>query len=570
MAGNSSSWHKVDSGPLVGEVVFVPPKVVGGLEHGAMQEQFAGGYGGWLNELPTGPLVTEMQQSPAFKEGQAVLKELPLVVQQVDGDHAVKKGTVQGPLAVVDTPFGHSIIHVTSGKALLYASDGALGKPKPTEASKALATQMMLTLNTLHDWSAESPSGLSQNGALLAASAESSKLGKFKVSHWVKGEGVKDKKQPAPNESSYQAALATLAVKQEADAEEALHALWANNAAQRRQSGEEEAWSISQVALMPNVVDEAGKVTKPVPMSPDGNFALEANTPHSWTLYHAPSGYPMAAGFISSAAAKSALAAVDEGIDWSHTSKEELFANKSNFAAVVAANKALQQAAIKSTQPAEMDAPAPAWEPAGGVANYPSLQAHEAALKQAYQNQMGFVRDTTLKQAQMKAVHAYQNGAFGAINAALWKGAVATAHATTQGQIKNLDYVMSLSSVPENMVVIRSQSSYHPLYAQMATLGVGDEYQTPAYDSASINLNNGWGGGAVKVNYRLPKGAKAFFMNALPHSPNAKGYKSIYEGEHECLIARNSRWKVVGKTVDGEGRIEVTVELVGQVKPKDL
>ena len=101
MAGNTSSWHKVSAGPLAGEVVFVPPQLTKGLEQGTIAAQFAGGYGGWLNELPTGPLVTPMQQPPAFKDGQAVLKELPLVTTQVDGDHAVKKGLVMGPLAVV-------------------------------------------------------------------------------------------------------------------------------------------------------------------------------------------------------------------------------------------------------------------------------------------------------------------------------------------------------------------------------------------------------------------------------------------------------------------------------------
>ena len=77
---------------------------------------------------------------------------------------------------------------------------------------------------------------------------------------------------------------------------------------------------------------------------------------------------------------------------------------------------------------------------------------------------------------------------------------------------------MAAASTPFNMTVIRSQGAHHPLYALMAKLTVGDDYACPGYDSASINKNNTWGGGNVKVIYRVPKGTKAIFMKSLNES----------------------------------------------------
>ena len=114
------------------------------------------------------------------------------------------------------------------------------------------------------------------------------------------------------------------------------------------------------------------------------------------------------------------------------------------------------------------------------------------------------------------------------------------------------------------MTVVRSHSANSPLYTLMAKLNVGDDYECPGYDSASINKNNTWGGGNVKVMYRVPKGTKAIFMNSLNKSATAASYHSSCPSEYECLFARNSRWKVVGKEVSSNGNIVATVELISQ------
>lgn len=245
-------------------------------------------------------------------------------------------------------------------------------------------------------------------------------------------------------------------------------------------------------------------------------------------------------------------------------------ANKQNFKLAAELGNMLRKLAEESTKPKALTVAPPAWKPKGGVPTFPTLESHERAIRKAYSEGQGFVRGTVLTKTTLQAIASYQNGGFEAINSVLWNGGVSApgASPTVVKRIGELDKAMSLSSVPFNIEVVRSKGQGSALWHDMNILNVGDVYTTPAFDSASVNKNNNWGGGGVRVFYRLPKGAKAIFMNALSASENAIHYNSTHPGEYECLIARNSSWRVVGKEVDGQGKITVTVELVAQNKPE--
>lgn len=579
MAGSGSSWHKVPAGPLAGEQVFIPVALKGTLTEKQIAQQLAGGYGGWLNELPPGPLRA-VRLSPPFHPSELTpyLKEVPLVVTQADGDHAVKKGQMQGVLAVVDTPFGHSIVHVLSGKALLYVGN----KGKPTAQSEQQALMMMNTLNMLvPHWDTSDPEALSDGERAALKLAEGSPVGKFKVSKWVEGEGASAKKKPAPNDAAYETAQAMPAPEEAAtsapqEVEQPVPELAPaplmidEDEAAAMAAAPDAAALLVAIQVMPNVVDEQNK--KAVEAEVVGSFALHPDLGgHGWTLTHVASGYPMATGFKTKEDAQEGLKlAAAAKVDWDYSDKKTLMANKTNFKKAGDLGKQLRALAEASTKPKPVKVEPPPWKPKGSVKNFPTLAAHEQAIQAAYKGGEGFVRGTALTKTTQKAIASYQNGGYGAINEALWgKGTGdAATKATVMKQIEQLDEAMSLSQVPFNMVVVRSQGQGSPLYQQMSVLEVGDIYETPAFDSSSINHNNTWGGGQVRVHYRLPKGAKAMFMNALSQSPNAPGYQSKHPSEHECLLARNSRWKLVGKEVDEQGRIQVTVELVEQVKPQ--
>lgn len=577
MAGAASSWHKVPAGPLVGEQVFIPSALKGSLTAAQIEQQLAGGYGGWLNELPPGPLKPAPADPPFHPSTLTpILKAVPLVVTQADGDHAVKPGQIQGALAVVDTPFGHSIVHVPTGKALLYVGN----KGKPTAETQQQAQMMMSTLNVLHaDWGTSDPDTLSPAELACLTMAEGSPLGKFKTSKWVQGEGASDKKQPAPNDLAYEEALTEPEVEGDTGAAATSLDIPTDAPPPPVMLDDDEAAALAvapdpapplvTIQAMPNVFDETHK--QPIEAEVHGPFALHPDVcGHGWTLTHVASGYPMATGFKTKTDAQQGLQlAAASDVDWGYTDKKGLMADKPNFQKSATLGTQLRKLAEESTKPKVVQVAPPSWKPKGSMKSFPTLKAHEQAIKAAYSAGEGFVRGTALSKTAQQAIASYQNGGYGEINGLLWgKGGTAGAKAATLKKIEALDQAMSLSSVPFNMEVVRSHAKGSALYQQMSVLEVGDLYQTPAYDSASVNANNEWGGGQVRVIYRLPKGAKAFFMNALAHSPNAPGYKSSHAGEYECLIARNSTWKLVGKEVDTSGRIRVTVELVEQIKPE--
>jgi hypothetical protein len=121
---------------------------------------------------------------------------------------------------------------------------------------------------------------------------------------------------------------------------------------------------------------------------------------------------------------------------------------------------------------------------------------------------------------------------------------------------------MNRSVAPFNMTVTRAQASYHPLYAVMADMNVGDMFQNTGLESSSINVANKWGGGDVVVDYQIPAGAHGVYLNGIP------GYDSSARNEVEWLIPPGSNWTMSAKTTDPvTGQIHVTLDLIGQRDP---
>lgn len=314
--------------------------------------------------------------------------------------------------------------------------------------------------------------------------------------------------------------------------------------------------------MLPDVWEEHPKVE--VSAEIHGPFAVYPDINGiGYTLGHVASQYPMATGFATKddAVAASQEAAASS-VDWSYSTKTELKANAKNFKAAAALGTKLKQAAQRSRQPKVESTAAPAWNPPGGVATFASLTAHEQAIHAAYTAGECFTTQTPLPAVALQSVAAYQDGKYDPMNDSLWQNTKPTP--SIAKHITNIDRVMAAASTPFNMSVVRSQGAHHPLYALMAKLKAGDDYACPGYDSASINKNNSWGGGNVKVIYRVPKGTKAIFMNSLNKSATAATYHSSCPSEYECLFARDSRWRVVGKDVSSTGNIVATVELISQ------
>lgn len=151
-----------------------------------------------------------------------------------------------------------------------------------------------------------------------------------------------------------------------------------------------------------------------------------------------------------------------------------------------------------------------------------------------------------LTYSESSVISSYQDSGYGPLNKALW-------HNQEHSATIPLDSAMSKAKLPQDAFLVRSQGNDHPLYHMAKALEVGGIYHAKGYDSTSVNPYNSWGGGAVKLQYRAPKGIPAVYVNKV-----TGGLKN----EYEVLLGRNMNWKVVGKTVH-QGNITLTLEYLG-------
>lgn len=155
-----------------------------------------------------------------------------------------------------------------------------------------------------------------------------------------------------------------------------------------------------------------------------------------------------------------------------------------------------------------------------------------------------------------KALTDYQDGEYGHINDHLWKGYEASSSTLTK--IKNLDKAFSKAETPYDMVAVRSKGSGSSLYKLAKGMQVGDTYIAKGFDSSGLHFNNNFGGGSVRLIYRVPKGTPALVVNGV------HGNFKAYSSENELLFSRNLKWNVIGKSSSG-GNIEIHLEYAGRL-----
>jgi hypothetical protein len=134
-----------------------------------------------------------------------------------------------------------------------------------------------------------------------------------------------------------------------------------------------------------------------------------------------------------------------------------------------------------------------------------------------------------------------------------YKSGAAGVSADTQAM---QDLILS-SVAPFDMTVTRSANFDHALYAWAASAGVGASYTGMGFDSSSFDPNLAQFGTAVKIQMNVPAGSHGVSMASI--FPGR-----LYAKEQEWLLPANSSWVVTGKTMDDNGVITMTVDLVDQ------
>jgi hypothetical protein len=149
---------------------------------------------------------------------------------------------------------------------------------------------------------------------------------------------------------------------------------------------------------------------------------------------------------------------------------------------------------------------------------------------------------------ESSALSYWQGSGYHQINSALWGGSI---KGSVKSYIDAIDSAMSKMAIPRNIVVVRSEGKDHSLFKQSLALDVGQKYVSKGYDATSTNPSNSWGGGGVKLIYRVPKGTPGYYFNGAGHSS--------FQSEWELLLPRNLTWNVVGKHSTKNG-VTLTLE----------
>lgn len=147
----------------------------------------------------------------------------------------------------------------------------------------------------------------------------------------------------------------------------------------------------------------------------------------------------------------------------------------------------------------------------------------------------------------IQAIKDYQSSP--SVNDVLWN------NGTSHPNLPGLDKTMKTARLPMDTILVRGQTSYHPMYKFAKEINVGEKYFAKGFDSTSVNPSHSWGGNSVKVIYRAPKGIPAVYCNAYGQQK--------YHSEYEVLLGRNLQWNVVGKTVHN-GNITLTLDYAGE------
>lgn len=116
-------------------------------------------------------------------------------------------------------------------------------------------------------------------------------------------------------------------------------------------------------------------------------------------------------------------------------------------------------------------------------------------------------------------------------------------------------------SIPEPITVHRGMGLSNELARKTAQdWVVGGEYEDPGFMSTSLSqqvaMKDFGSGEAAQIEIRLPAGQKAIYMQSLPNRDQD------FDPEHEILLPRNTRYRVVEKTELGRNRYNVVLEVI--------
>jgi hypothetical protein len=169
---------------------------------------------------------------------------------------------------------------------------------------------------------------------------------------------------------------------------------------------------------------------------------------------------------------------------------------------------------------------------------------------------------------------------YGEVNRYLWNGALpgsgntpfklkdyiaGGAEMTPREAVSRLDSLLDKARAPFNMVAKRQAGIGGALYRLADGLRAGDVFESKGYESASADMSLNWGGignwgeeHGVQVTYRIPKG-----MRGATYVPATARQGEFLPHEHEVLIKRGMKWRVVKRVKYGPGNVQLTVEPAG-------
>lgn len=521
MAGHASNWFKSSSGSAKGKVFIsnTAIKQFYGMTSGAQVAD----YKQYLHSIENKPwaadVLAELAAASTLPGGQAKFKapaeqsnppsigptpveKGQITVTQTNGKQVTKEAITQGNLAVVETPYGHAVVHKPSGKALLYI-DGdkqqvynnfkkkytTQSAPSPTSESAAVA--LMESLNGASgSWSREEVEAMGPNAqAALTAAAQGKGIKATTIQFKPTGSGTSDPVMPAaaPKALTSTAKADTPDVPGISDKLKAEFGAHVGHAAGDLKA---EAFLADQLASRYKGTGKAGS---------KADMAMRA-------AYRAANPK-----LTISDEERSALSSYQGG-GYSNIN-EALWAGKVTGKNGIGFDEQKARAAFETRTRAS----------AAKLYSSPEAQATYIASEMAGLDshisylRKGFERALTLQK------------------------------------------FMRRSKAPFNFTVTRSQGKDHPVYAAMLTKGVGDTFENMGFESANVNPDNSWGGQpGVQIDFRIPKGARGAYFNDIP------GYSSSHPDEVEWLIPANSRWVVSERRLDTNGHLRVVLDLVSQ------
>lgn len=185
-----------------------------------------------------------------------------------------------------------------------------------------------------------------------------------------------------------------------------------------------------------------------------------------------------------------------------------------------------------------------------GYMDYNGMDDTPSATNQAYE--LSDSHTSKLNKKQIDAAQTYTGNDYSDINGGLRSGKVPRQYETT---VRNLDSAIDQSRLPDNTVLYRGMNMSPDMAANMKP---GAVFSDKAYTSTSINPripeSFARGEGKTLMRIKARAGSKGLAVNNI----------SNFDGEHEILLPRGSRYKVTGMYKDKRtGMTYIDAEILG-------